>query len=228
MSKGKPIIFDAESIRAIRDGRKTQTRRVVKPPEMHADHGEPRWNEAYTDGPANDQYLHLPFYVGDFHDSTQRCECPYGRVGDLVWVKESWESVANIRDGGCSMPKRLWRSPIYMPRLASRLTLELTDVRVQRVQEISDGDCTAEGVWWQDMPRGQQKKVERSRFRQQFNGRPDLVNDTAFAKRAAFEVRWDAINAKRGYPLESNPWVWALTFTPILKNIDQVLTAKSV
>jgi hypothetical protein len=85
-----------------------------------------------------------------------------------------------------------------MPRWASRITLEITDVRVQRVQEISEADATAEGVTLGEPMRGL------------VNGEPGDIR--VYDPRMAFSFLWDSINAKRGYGWAANPWVWCLTF----------------
>jgi hypothetical protein len=89
-----------------------------------------------------------------------------------------------------------WRPSIFMPRSVSRLTLELTDVRVQRLQEISEEDARAEGC-------------QNNHTAKWPSGDPGFIHDV---HRRNFARLWDEINAKRGYPWESNPWVWALTF----------------
>lgn len=93
-----------------------------------------------------------------------------------------------------------WRSPVAMPRWASRLTLRITEVRVQRVQEISEGDAMAEGVPFTALPQGQT---------------PDTLH------RAQFADLWDSIHGPDSW--DANPWVWALTFQVIRKNVDEVL-----
>jgi hypothetical protein len=95
---------------------------------------------------------------------------------------------------------------IFMPRWASRITLEITDVRVQRVQEISLEDCLAEGI---DVP---------GRERMLTIGPINRACDEAHC-RAHFSQLWDSINAKRGFSWESNPWVWALTFKRLTSNL---------
>jgi len=87
-----------------------------------------------------------------------------------------------------------WRSPIHMPRWASRILLEVTDVRVERVQEIGEADAECEGVGWDCCGEGE--------------------NDPR-TPREAFCGLWDSINAKRGYSWKSNPWIWAITFKRI-------------
>lgn len=90
-----------------------------------------------------------------------------------------------------------WSSPVHMPRWTSRITLEITDVRVQRVQEISEEDAIAEGI--------------------QLNTLGPPATRGYYGPRNHFKHLWDSINAKRGYSWESNPWVWAVTF----KRIDR-------
>lgn len=112
------------------------------------------------------------------------------------------------------------RSALHMPRWASRLTLKVSDVRVQRLQEISEDDAIAEGVeWYED-----QDKPERdSGWILESNDRySQKVGVTTKSPCIAFEYLWDSLNAKRGYGWKTNPWVVATTFEVIPKNIDEV------
>jgi len=200
-----PIIFQAESVRAILDGRKTQTRRIIRsnrhpvPPDHVS--GE-------TLGPAGGRW---------WCDPGGWIRCPYGDPGGLLWLREAWaphplatqdppERVLYRADGAnhgidgrgpvnldCPdwTPYR-WRSPIFMPRWASRLTLRITDVRVQRVQEISEADARAEGC-----------------HAQEWCTDPASIDRTS--ARGDYASLWDSINGKRA-PWDFNPWVWALTF----------------
>lgn len=201
----KPIIVSGPMVCAIRDGLKTQTRRVIKPqPPFHGD----RCRKSALDG------------CWDFWSSTSRVaslrnwplRCPFGEVGDRLWGRESFyidllpwnhrplpkhpsvvilEHIYYRADGECceQIPERQcaevgklkWRSPIHMSRWASRLTLEITDVRVERVQDISDEDAFAEGT--------------------------KSVND--------YRELWDSLNQKRGFGWLANPWVFAITFKVI-------------
>lgn len=199
-----PILFSGEMVRAILSGRKTQTRRVIKPqPEIHQEYGiisdyetfEWEWRGKIKED------------IGCPADMIKHC--PYGQPGDLLWVRETWGFSAKLPastkdewawlaypelrgyradnhvDGYC------WRPSIFMPRWASRITLKITNVRVERLQLISDKDAIAEGV--------------------------SLSYSTGIAKEAKwhFERLWDTINAKRGYSWASNPWVWVIEFCKI-------------
>lgn len=215
--KERPILFSGPMVRAILEGRKTQTRRVVKLPpapnhlgvwEPTTFGGEGLYLNKRCTKPASIQEQ-----VAIEHTRTGDCVlCPYGVPGDRLWVRETWiegfptgqpncwscirptDCADNGKpfyraDGGDPVdgPQRPWCRSIFMPRWASRITLEVTDVRVQRVQEISEEDANAEGMVGSPL-----------------HGK--------FWYRENFAGLWDTINAKRGHPWASNPWVWAITF----------------
>lgn len=197
--KERPIIFDAESVRAILAGIKTQTRRVVKlrPPYQmdERDDGTP-WPYATT------------WSEGDA--GTPWMPCPYGAGGDRLWAREAWMQVFDTPPIYAYRAEKglfgedtygRWRSPIHMPRAASRITLRVDDVRVQRVQNIDEYDARAEGV-------------VLGTVAQIANANSAAASVTHCG---AFSRRWDAINAKRGYTWSSNPWVWAVTFSVVAK-----------
>lgn len=141
--KERPILFNGEMVRAILDGRKTQTRRMVKP--------QPRVvHSIHSDASITTNRI---FRKGD-----QRIHSPFGTIGDRLWVRETWswskvaahhEEVLWRADRDYSEEERggwCWRPSIHMPRWASRITLEITAVRVERVQEIAEEDAIKEGM----------------------------------------------------------------------------------
>lgn len=213
--KERPIIFSTEMVKAILDGRKTQTRRVVKPQPKTIDlEGKPIvcWQGKNTLDFIDE--IHCGGY-GDFR-SRLSLRCPYGQVGDRLWVRETWAtekrldnlSIAELGHAS-EMPifykadnsRTLleignWRNSIFMPRWASRITLKITGIRVERLQEITDRDCEKEGL---DNPCGY--------YCDEAIGHVDhqgTINN--------FTKLWDSINARRGYSWESNPWVWVISF----------------
>ncbi|KKM73704.1 hypothetical protein LCGC14_1407670, partial [marine sediment metagenome] len=153
----KPILFSGEMVKAMLEGRKTQTRRIVKPqPERVNDAFDGTWDwkgHLYDD-------LTLAMILKD--------NCPYGQVGDRLWVRETFSSDiyhssgstlyrADGRDcyteyGTDREHKIRWKPSIHMPRWASRITLEITGVKVERIQDISLLDCEEEGVTNPDFP----------------------------------------------------------------------------
>lgn len=220
--KTRPILFGGEMVRAILEGRKTQTRRVIKP--------QPPVDMDYV---LADRFGLASWHYGDPEDECWPEEnvlpCRYGKPGNLLWVRETWAVNAHydprkpseLSDGLLSLDLRYaadWalgskprylgktRPSIFMPRWASRITLEVVGVRVERVQEISKDDVIEEGITSYTTNFG-----PKSNPRQIYPAFPE--RDGGFLTAAqAFEALWDSINAKRGYSFESNPWVWVVDF----------------
>jgi len=214
----KPILFSADMVRAILKGRKTQTRRVVKLPEapFRDVKWHPDWqNEAWADrgGFAAESYLKVPALVINENERTVHRIFSKYEIGQKLWVRESWRVLAgfdNVKPselnpdvqvfygaGSGNVMSRLQRAhagkkrpSIFMPRWASRITLEITDVRVERLQGISNEDAKAEGV--DHTPQA-----------------PAALNH-----RTAFKGLWDSINGDT-YPWDSNPWVWVVEFKSV-------------
>lgn len=204
--KERPILFSAPMVRAILAGTKTQTRRVVKPQPVMRDgddcvieyaNGKQRHS-----GPADYLLGHvLPTYA-----------CPYCQPGDRLWVRETFITGCEMDDNGYfkvddegnylvwyagdwpSDPK--WRQSIHMPRWASRITLEITGVRVERLQDISEADAIAEGV----------PAVS--------SGGVTLFTTTGVncfqAAKDAYAALWESINGPGSW--DANPFVWVVEF----------------
>ena len=200
----KPILFSAAMIRALLDGRKTQTRRVLKP-EPYEFRGE-WWITDRVSGDCQlDDWVNDRIGIG-----------PRFAIGDRLWVRE-----AHAFDGPmvryCATDDvhelRKKRPSIHMPRWASRLTLTVTDVRVQRVQEISEADALSEGV-----------EHSQDRSRGNVIGWRDYLErgGKCGTARGSFQSLWNSLNAQRGYGWDANPWVAVYTFSVALQNIDQV------
>lgn len=218
--KERPIPFNGEMVRAIIDGRKTQTRRVIKPQPERSHLSDEHWS--WKGGE-----FALERYPGN---STILKHSPYS-VGDLLWVKETWgvskcqrddeanpawPNMINYREGsyvhgpnhGIGGLVHRWRSPRFMPRWASRITLKVEEVRVQRLQDISDGDIEAEGLW----PDG---SWSIPLVEQAFTNAEGVVASGGslpmIPERYGFAEYWDSLK-KEKHPWSSNPWVWAITF----------------
>jgi len=213
------IIMSGNHPKLILDGIKTMTRRVIKPqPTCHCD--KPNWQGQiieWIDYKYEGKQGWFCYTCGNGLKpidewSAHGILCPYGQVGDRLWVRETWAitkgsefmTTDDIRgwdltivykDGELETVnvsfydydkyrnKGNWQPSLFMPHLASRITLEITEVRVKRLQEISYEDAQAEGI------------------------------GGAFIEgRARFASLWDSLNAKRGYSWKSNPWIWVIGF----------------
>ncbi|MDR5801615.1 MULTISPECIES: hypothetical protein [unclassified Caballeronia] len=240
--KERPLAFSAPMVRAILDGRKTQTRRVVKLPHANSlGQWEPTTIGGRNGGCTKDGQA-IPEQGAIWHTRTaDTLMCPYGQPGDRLWVRETWqgplfdsenweaylecpEDFKNPKychyaaDGGSppefiNMDDELvcrWQSSTCMPRWASRITLEITSVRVERVQEISDEDAIAEGIvpWRSDGSKrymlgpGEGAGI----FGRPGSWKPEETPQLAYAK------LWDSENQQRGLGWTINPWVWSIRF----------------
>lgn len=193
----RPILFSGPMVRAILAGRKTQTRRVVKGLGVFVDTETAMLPPTIVDG----KWM--------FSDGTTTT-CPFGTSGDRLWVRETWSPMQRHRpianpeiydnkpawyaadNDRPTWAGSKWRPSIFMPRAASRLTLEIIAVRVERLHDIDEEDAIAEGV--------------------DFNGGPVRVGHTSAV--SAFKSLWDSINGEPA-PWESNPWVWVITFRSV-------------
>lgn len=216
----RPILFNGEMVRAVLSGEKTQTRRIVKARENVCAaclrDAVPHNAESLTapDGGPNvaaavfgsDPYLRVGYC--DHNEATgERIRCPHGSVGDRLWVRESWKPHAldgtralYMADGDVPDGYR-WRPSIHMPRWASRLTLEITGIRAERLHDITEADAIAEGV------EGPGPGVVLSTGKLGFSFFGVGTFPTA---REAFEFGWCVING--GDSWRANPWVWVVEF----------------
>lgn len=180
--KERPILMSAPMVRAILAGAKRQTRRIAMPK---------RSIEPMTD------------------------ECPYGQPGDRLWVRETWQSAplrgvfayrADPMWSGvpAPTPDGRWRPSIHMPRCASRITLEITGVRVERLRDINEDDAIAEGIQpaaltghWRLYGRGANGDMDRS-------------------PRVSYRSLWESINGQGSW--DANPWVWVIEFRRVTES----------
>ncbi len=197
--KSRPILFSAPMVRALLAGTKTQTRRSLR---------DGTWLDP------KEGVIRM-CSVGNGVTGFQSVACPYGQPGDQLWVRETWAHHVQAQsaerdedgpfvyaaDGPQALQARLaskWTPGIHMFRWASRITLELTDVRVERLQDISEADALAEGVTpkWEPGCSG--------RLMEAFNGFSFRPAASAYAD------LWEQINGPGSW--DANPFVWALSF----------------
>jgi len=215
--KDRPILFSAPMVRAILEGRKTQTRRVVKPVGndegfVIIDYGNGGWPYRSDDG---DSTTHTVKRGGNlYHDETPHA-CPYGQPGDRLWVREAWathvcfdnipprdlttRSIHYQADGKVETGK--YRQAFHMPRWPSRILLEVTGVRVERLQDISEEDAKAEGA---------DCLITANCTAEQRELLAMPLMDDATPYRNGYALLWESINGDGSW--EANPWVWVIEF----------------
>ena len=195
--KERPILFNTEMVKAILDGRKTMTRRVIKP--------QPIITGLFAD------YKNITTLIENLFEF-----CPHGQVGDRFWVRETWRpysekdvQIEYRADGvvidyperpqfsfyGCGQN---WKPSIHMPRWASRIILDIIGIKVERLQDITEDDTIAEGIVMSKLGTNYQNFFDGTFW----------INSS----KPIFESLWDSINSKRGYPWTNNPWVWVISF----------------
>lgn len=202
MKTEHPILFRAEMVRAILEGRKTQTRRILVPQPTDLPAG------AYCD-PYNKNPEHFTFWTADHKmilgpggniKGTAHWRCPHGIPGHTLWVKETYLKRLNgegiiyradldpVEAAGVGAMYGNWKPSIFMPRWASRINLKIESIRVERVRDITEEDAIAEGVLTLGglmLPESPVKKFERL---------------------------WDTMRAGTEFAWACNPWNWVITF----------------
>jgi hypothetical protein len=182
--KLRPILFSTAMVQAILEGRKTQTRRVVKPQPRNGTE-ERFYNEEQ------------PTYL-----------CPYGQPGDILWVLESWTPIVNAGQDGFNLYGYKtdalvgvkWKPSIYMPFAAARIFLRIKAVRVERLQDITEEDAIYEGI-------GRFTK-DNTIYKYGIDGLPWVIMERKPS--LAFARLWQSINGPESWA--ANPWVWVLEF----------------
>ena len=192
--KERPILFSGPMVRAILEGRKTQTRRILK--------------RKFPFGEIETTVTSLGGCPVHFPDGTWEYEwCPYGLIGQHLWVRETWRTAQHPFPIGYPYEYRAtaeadmtpvdgkWKPSIFMPRAASRITLEITNIRCEQLFAISESDAIAEGV--EKCPDGSYKHYGKT---------PGKYNFARFS----YTSLWDQINGEGAW--EQNPFVWVIEF----------------
>lgn len=200
-STERPILFSAPMVRALLDGIKTQTRRIMKPQLAYG----------AVAGLFNSWYLPRGDGGGILYPNGKEkilSACPYGQTSDRLWVREAWRTVEeanSLAPRNLNAAHRLWfeadtphqpgfgklRPSMFMPRWASRITLEITGVRIERLQRISAADAIAEGV----------------NVHPDHRGKPST---SIYSPVQAYRDLWERINGPDSW--DENPWVWVIEF----------------
>ncbi|MES3016195.1 MAG: hypothetical protein V4721_00390 [Bacteroidota bacterium] len=224
--KARPILFNAHMVRALLEDRKTNTRRILKPQPEGGLLGVVKERKTYW------------FKGGE--KSSIEVKCPFGQVGDLLWVRETFLISGHEEEYGAhyyradpldnswvlrnheDYPK--WTPSIFMKRLSSRLTLEIIDIRVEQLQDISEDDALAEGIV-------QYEGIVDIRC---YGGSPVEIKGVRYGINEgdyecpikAYAELWKSINGKDSW--DADPWVWVIEFKVHKSNIDSFLEAKTL
>ena len=178
----RPIIFSTSMVNAILEGRKSQTRRIVKFKYL----ANNKIGSIHKDGSGPEETIRL--YPGD-----EGFGCPYGQVGDTLWARETFAEINHpelkyrYKADHLNHKSVSWKPSIFMPKKACRIFLKITDIRVERLQEISEGDAIDEGV-----------------------NRSNLSGDWEHTPSAEYEKLWININSEKSW--DENPFVLVITF----------------
>lgn len=205
MMKERPILFSTAMVQAILQGRKTQTRRIIKAPRSERAAGFVICSQMDGSGKypvaidADERHL----------EGEINMPCPYGQVGDVLWVREkhrklinciteeeSWSYYADMPEDFHQKHPHKWKPSLHMPKEACRLKLRITDIRVERLQAISNADVLKEGIEGTD---GHWKDY--------------LKGGVTTYRTNSFISLWESVNGEKSW--NDNPWVWVIEFEKI-------------
>lgn len=220
--KEYPILFSGAMVRAILEGRKTQTRRVIKP--------QPRLVDSWWEWPIPGRRVTPGSCIGWKGGSSGPVGhlfpyCPYGYPGSRLWIREKfcYSPTGHIHYAATDQALGPWKPSIHMPRFASRITLEITWLRAERLQDISEEDAIAEGVEsidnerdehdWKICPNCGGTRLYVSGGLDGATFDTDCQECDTHKKR--FRYLWDSINKARGFGWDTNPWVWVIEFRKV-------------
>lgn len=229
MTKEIPILFSTPMVQAILAGRKTQTRRVIKmddlleSPDRFVSAGDSREWDVPRPAIKYDDRIWFAWQPKNSNARTWIERCKY-KPGDLLWVRESVNKGQNGQvhykaDELGPLNEVRWTPSIHMPKAAARIWLEVTNVRVERLQDISEDDAVAEGTG-----SGFQMNAGWPDYTQIKNGICEVTQDSA---RMSYATLWESINGPESW--EANSWVWVVEFKvlsttgkPVFKNIKHI------
>jgi hypothetical protein len=217
--KEHPILFSTKMIQAILEGKKNQTRRVIKSPRNKEVYG-------FRINMNMDGSCKYPVAINEEERSlegTINMKCPYGKIDDILWVRETWQHTKclnlspddenygyiyraseNGREFENNMEEWIWKPSIFMPKEACRIKLKIKNIRVERLQDISEDDSINEGIQ-------KHEDAYRTNFRQP--EAKSYLDGYTWTAQESYKTLWDKINGIGSW--NKNPWVWVINFEKI-------------
>ena len=214
-NKERPILYSTPMVQAIQEDRKGMTRRIVKFPDDFDG------KKVFDNSPFG-----LKYSKSD--DTLWRLPCPYGEVGDILWVRETYTELvpehfitskyiykADITPDSEEIRQEYikagypykWKPSIFMPKSACRIRLEITNIRVERLQDISEEDAIAEGIL--ELCQSGMQLAQNGRQFLDYSKKIELFNDGLNAIES-YKSLWESINGKGSW--SKNPWIWGIEF----------------
>jgi len=203
----RPMLMCGDMVRATLEDRKTKTRRFINP--------QPMFYHDVKSCQVIEGFIHYIDSKGTSHVGGKMC--PYGKVGDRIWVKETFQytdASLNIEPGWVyratdrdweTLEDWKWKPSIFMPRKASRITLEITDIRVERLLEINQADCLAEGIESSVINADKRDTTYRDYMQKVVDPFEWYASPID-----SYKSLWESINGVGSW--SDNPWVWVITF----------------
>lgn len=220
--KMKPILFSTPMVAAILEGRKTQTRRTVKPqPDSKATLFSYRPDQ-WPKKPWIAKFKFKEIEGAPYYEVTNDYKCPYGKLGDILYVRETWQLttwehptsenygyIYKASENGREWEQTeewKWKPSLFMPKEAARIFLRITDIRVERLQDITEEDAIAEGIEYivSDLLRGYTDYST-----------PKGITGVVDSPIQSFRTLWQSINGPESWT--ANPWAWCVSFERIDK-----------
>lgn len=217
--KERPILFSTPMVQAIMEGRKTVTRRIKGLDKLNERPEAWRFDGVNRNGDYLFYDVHGFVSGHDPQDCTVIIKCPYGKAGDILWVRETWAKVngeiaykASEKDYlfAPGETNGIWKPSIHMKKKDCRLKLEIVSVSVERLHEITKEDAIKEGILYYDDEIMKSRRYKDYLSDASEYGHPDHDYPTVVTAKESFASLWQSINGKESW--DCNPWVWVVNF----------------
>lgn len=205
VKKESGILFSPTMVQAILKGQKTVTRRIMKKqPSTHHWTIFPDYKFGMNLFDAqNGFFVQFYHHFSRNHENDVTVKCPYGKIGDYIWVKETFEDYQgayNYKCGEYGLLGEKWKSSMFMPKKAARIWLKITEIKVEKLNDIKLGDCIKEGI----------QQFTKDSILHKYGLDGSVWADMPRTAQEAFKMLWEKINGQ--FSWDKNPWVWVIEF----------------